>query len=107
MRKLDPSPLITFTFRYRPLDVLEASGVIPSRPKKRKAVEEPKEEVTGGQELDEQDAAEAAREKALEEELQAIRLKRLARASGNRSKRMKLESLIPEGFVSGEVVDLT
>ncbi|KZP16392.1 hypothetical protein FIBSPDRAFT_957967 [Athelia psychrophila] len=104
---LDENPIVTFTFRYRPHDVLQANGILPIQvDKKRKAVDVPKEELLSEDELEESDATRDARIKASEDELRTLRSK--PSGSGkSKAKRVKVESLIPEGFVSGEVIDLT
>ena len=48
-------------------DVLQANGIVSAVPeKKRKALNDPKDEPLSDEELDDSDAAEAARIKALE-----------------------------------------
>ncbi|KAF7981216.1 hypothetical protein HWV62_33109 [Athelia sp. TMB] len=104
---LDNGPIVTFTFKYRPFDVLQANGILtPPTTNKRKASDELKEEPAGDDEAQENGAARAARIQALEDELRTLR----SQPSGSRKKapkRMKAEPLVPVGFVSGEVIDLT
>ncbi|KAJ7761012.1 hypothetical protein B0H16DRAFT_557407 [Mycena metata] len=108
--------LVTFSFRYRPADVLRANGIMPPVPQpKRKA----SAELLRAQTPDDADVlAEAEEERNLRERLQALEAKRLKRETKPRvksesdavvdltrtrdRKKVKLG-----GFVPGEVIDLT
>ncbi|KIM80347.1 hypothetical protein PILCRDRAFT_9546 [Piloderma croceum F 1598] len=103
---LDKDPVITFVFNYRPLDVLKANGIVPSNVGHKRRVPADLEPENVKQEINGVADADAARMKALEDELEALR-KKTSSSKSNPAKRMKLEPLVPKGFVSGEVIDLT
>ncbi|KZP16453.1 hypothetical protein FIBSPDRAFT_934624 [Athelia psychrophila] len=101
-KDLDKHPVITFVFKYRPLDVLQANGIVPTPVgTKRKSSDEPKLEVSK-----EPDVERSAEIKEQEDKLLTFRSK-LSELRRKKPKRVKAEPLIPEGFVSGEVIDLT
>jgi len=105
-RNLDEDPLVTFVFKYRPLDVLKANGIVPSNVgQKRRAAADPEQDNVK-EEANEDGAADVARMKALEAELEALRNK-TSGSKLNVAKRVKVEPSVPKGFVSGEVIDLT
>ncbi|KAJ7680831.1 hypothetical protein DFH06DRAFT_1315564 [Mycena polygramma] len=117
---------VTFTFKYRPLDVLRANRIAPSPPQlKRKASAGPEPPRAQAPD-DAEDLADLQEAEALREKLKALEAKLnkrekksrvkdegggavidLTRDSdrGARSKRVKSEGKRP--FVSGEVIDLT
>ncbi|KZP16396.1 hypothetical protein FIBSPDRAFT_59273 [Athelia psychrophila] len=73
--KLDEHPIASFTFKYRPIAVLQANGIVPllAADKKRKSVDEPMEDVVSLKQLAASDTARDARVKALEDELRILR----------------------------------
>jgi len=120
--------IVKFCFKYRPIDVLRANGIAPSPPQlKRKASAEPLPPPPRAQTPDDSEAladleeAKVLREKLNEYQakLSALESKRLKKEKkpgvkreasdvidltqdSSRGKRVKLE-----GFVQGEVIDLT
>jgi len=93
---LDKKPVVTFIFKYRPLEILRATDIVQSQVKrKRAAVESPEPAIK-----DEATDSDAEETKVLEEKLNAIREKK-----ANKVKRIKTESKTP--FISGEIIDLT
>ncbi|KIM74325.1 hypothetical protein PILCRDRAFT_14478 [Piloderma croceum F 1598] len=102
---LDKDQVITFVFNYRPLDVLKANGIVPSNVGHKRRVPADLEPENVKQEINGVADADAARMKALEDELETLR-KLTSSSKSNPAKRMKLEPLVPKGFVSGEVIDL-
>jgi len=103
VKKLDGAPLVTFTFKYRSLDVLKANGIVPAatenkRPAVAQEVEDVKPETI---EIEDEDEI-----KALEARLNALRAQR-SNPNGNPSKRVKREPRQQSSFVPGEVIDLT
>ncbi|KAK7005965.1 hypothetical protein R3P38DRAFT_2556571 [Favolaschia claudopus] len=77
IRRVGYAPLVTFSFKYRSLDVLKANGIVPSAEpgsRKRKASTSPEEE-SAEKELD-ADEQEAAR---LKERIAALTAKRAKR----------------------------
>ncbi|KZP16441.1 hypothetical protein FIBSPDRAFT_895026 [Athelia psychrophila] len=151
LKRLDNHPMAKFTFKYRPLDVLQANGIvsvpevkdssndideptlemvqttetdvlIPEIRKKRKAAVVPKEEAFSDEELEESDVANDDELKALQAEIRTLRSQQIkdleervhalqSKPSGSvkrkAAKRVKVERPTAEGFVSGEVIDLT
>jgi uncharacterized protein YlxW (UPF0749 family) len=92
--------LVTFTFKYRSLDILKANGLVAAEPKsqvgkKRRAADSPAVKEEGGSDL--------AELNHLQEKIKKIQ-ERIATGSSN--KRIKVEST---QHVSrrGEVIDLT
>ncbi|KZP09231.1 hypothetical protein FIBSPDRAFT_242273 [Athelia psychrophila] len=105
-KDLDKHPIVTFVFKYRPLDVLKANGIVPTPVgTKRKASDEPKQEVSED-EVEGPDGDKTAEIKKLEKKLHTLRSKP-SDSNKKTPKRVKAERLVPEGFVSGEVIDLT
>ncbi|KZP16445.1 hypothetical protein FIBSPDRAFT_895030 [Athelia psychrophila] len=105
-KRLDNGPMATFIFKYRPFDVLRANGIVPTPVgTKRKSSDEPKLEVSKD-EIGGPDAEKIAEIKVLEDKLLTLRSE-LSESRRKKPKRLKAEPLIPEGFVSGEVIDLT
>ncbi|KAJ7680829.1 hypothetical protein DFH06DRAFT_1290564 [Mycena polygramma] len=87
---------VTFSFKYRPLDLLRANGIAPSPPRlKRKASAEP--EPPRAQTPDSEDLADLQEAEALREKLKALEAKL--------NKREKKPRVKDEG--GGEVIDLT
>jgi len=105
VKKTDIAPLVTFTFKYRSLDMLKANGIVPiAAEHKRQAAAQPeledtkKEIVETGNDIEEI--------KALENRLKNLKSRR-STSSGNPSKRVKREPPSQSSFVPGEVIDLT
>jgi len=96
--KLGAHPIATFKFKYRPLEFLQAEGIVPIPvEEKRRALESPESII---KDEDDSDAEEA---RILEEKLKAIQKKRLIKSRG--VKKVKAES--KPVFIPGEVIDLT
>ncbi|KAJ7435846.1 hypothetical protein B0H11DRAFT_2256798 [Mycena galericulata] len=110
--------LVTFSFKYRPLDLLQANGITPPPPRlKRKASPLPERAPTP-----EEDPVDEEELRVLREKLHALEARRArqekkprvkSEAGGlvdltqeTRSKRVKLEETW-RPFISGEVIDLT
>jgi len=108
-RYLDKEPLVTFIFKYRSLEILQANGIAPlNKDKKRSAPEPPIEHVKKEHQgvIDHGEDEKAQRIKALEAELKV--LKRQSSQSDTRpAKRVKREPLSQSVFVPGEIIDLT
>ncbi|KAJ7680828.1 hypothetical protein DFH06DRAFT_1164302 [Mycena polygramma] len=116
-RRTGPN-LATFSFRYRPIDVLRANGIAPPLPQlKRKA----SAELLRAQTPDD-DIADAEEEKVLRERLRTLEAKRVKKEKKPRVKnetsdavmvdltqdskqKVKMEERQP--FIKGEVIDLT
>ncbi|KAF4613484.1 hypothetical protein D9613_007512 [Agrocybe pediades] len=112
---LEDVPMASFVFKYRPLEILKATGVIPRDrtptpppvvPKeksslKRKLPQVKQEAIT----VEEDDSDDE--ERRLKERLEQIRQEKLAKkASGSRpTKRVKQEPKVY--FTPGEIIDLT
>ncbi|KAJ7121333.1 hypothetical protein C8R43DRAFT_1033883 [Mycena crocata] len=90
IRRIGSGPLVTFSFRYRSLDLLKANGIAPAseRPEKRKASASPEPEGEAN------DAEEAARIRERLEILTAKRAKKIKKESSTTEalpQRIKLE----------------
>ncbi|KZP16393.1 hypothetical protein FIBSPDRAFT_1047492 [Athelia psychrophila] len=93
MRRLDQQPVVAFTFKYRPLDVLQAYGILPIQvDKKRKAVDVVKKEPMNEDKLEEFVAARDARTKTLK--LRTL-LPKLSSPGRDNAKRVKVASPMP------------
>ncbi|KAJ7661655.1 hypothetical protein B0H17DRAFT_1094095 [Mycena rosella] len=76
IRRIGQAPLVTFSFKYRSLDLLRANGIAPppQRSEKRKASGSPEPKSAAGEaELDAGDAEEAKR---IKDRLEALTVKR-------------------------------
>jgi len=94
---------VTFIFRYRPLDLLQANGIAPGPAPKERTQNESAEIKKG-----ENDDIEEIR--ILEERLSVLKGKRKLDSNPGTSKRLKLEeirSLKHEDTWDEEVIDLT
>jgi len=105
VRKADIAPLVTFTFKYRSLDMLKANGIVPIVVEhKRPAAAQPEvEDAKKGVIEIENDTEEI---KALENRLKTLKSRRSS-SNGNPYKRVKREPPNQNFFVPGEVIDLT
>ncbi|KZP09222.1 hypothetical protein FIBSPDRAFT_1051943 [Athelia psychrophila] len=93
MRRLDQQPVVAFTFKYRPLDVLQAYGILPIQvDKKRKAVDVVKKEPMNEDKLEEFVAARDARTKTLK--LRTL-LPKVSSPGRDNAKRVKVASPMP------------
>ncbi|KIM80419.1 hypothetical protein PILCRDRAFT_822551 [Piloderma croceum F 1598] len=102
--KLDSEPTVTFLFKYRPLDMLKANGLVPiTSGKKRRAIVDPDEDNVKkeGSEIEDDDAE----IKTLEERMNILKARR-AHRSGT-GKRIKTEPQNENTFASTEIIDLT
>ncbi|KAF7357725.1 hypothetical protein MVEN_00818400 [Mycena venus] len=101
--------IVTFRFKYRPLDVLRANGILPPLSQlKRKASSEPSRAETPD------DTADAEEEKTLRERLRALKSKRLEKKNRLHAKNnfvdLTQERKNPGDkpkFIHGEIIDLT
>ncbi|KAJ6594448.1 hypothetical protein B0H19DRAFT_1095537 [Mycena capillaripes] len=113
--------LVTFSFKYRPIDILRANGIAPSSLKRKASAEpEPPRAQTPG---DSEDLADMQEAQVLREKLKALEAKLqkrekkpkiksdagavidLTQESSRSNKRVKLEG--KRSFISGEIIDLT
>ncbi|KAJ7883960.1 hypothetical protein B0H13DRAFT_2667072 [Mycena leptocephala] len=98
--------LVTFTFKYRPIELLRAEGIAPPAPRAQRAVT-PTDVVDLSMDVDEDDGDDAEIRK-LETRLNALKKKnkekQVKRESSNVKKEIKIEEPI---FRPGEVIDLT
>jgi len=110
-QRLDKEPLVTFIFKYRSLEMLQANGIVSSNnPKKRQVLQ-----LDVGRVQEEHqdriythDAERAQRIKALEEELEVLKTQQNATEGSRPAKRVKREhDQARPVFVPGEVIDLT
>jgi len=102
--KLDLEPAVTFVFKYRPLEMLKANGLVPIvAGQKRRAAADPGEDELKkeGSEVEDDDAE----IQALEERMNILKARRGHRNST--VKRVKIEPRNQNVFVPGEVIDLT
>jgi len=105
--------LVTFTFKYRSIDILRADGIAPPAPKlpiqagtKRKASEpddmnhEDNQDKSEGGEVEEDEAE-------LKAQLRLIHAKLAKKNAQTNIKKAKTEPNTPSLFISGEIIDLT
>jgi len=109
----------TFVFKYRPIELLIANGLapaalLPNLPEPVGAGDNPAHLESGNEatavksESDENDDLDAARLRALEVEMEAIKARRALKNSDRPNKRVKREPISHNGvFAQGEVIDLT
>jgi len=109
-QRLDREPLVTFIFKYRSIEMLQANGIVPlNNPKERQVLQldvgRVKEEHRDWIDID---AERAQRIKALEEELEGLKTQQNAAEGSRPAKRVKREhDQARPIFVPGEVIDLT
>jgi len=103
----DRDPWVTFIFRYRPLDWLQAKGIVsgPAREEQtHNEVDKIKDDNDAANDID------ADEIRALEERLHVLKAKRKSSSTHKASKRVKLEDLRSVRLESSgdeEVIDLT
>ncbi|KAJ6508071.1 hypothetical protein DFH09DRAFT_1050306 [Mycena vulgaris] len=109
--------VVKFSFKYRPLDILQANGIapLPSRLKRKASVDPPRTPTP------DEDVADAEEQKILREKLAALEAKRLKKEKKSRVKhefeagatidltqpRKKVKLEVKRPLISGEVIDLT
>jgi len=103
-KRLDSEPLVTFVFKYRPLEILKAHGIVPVVAGVKRgagsSLDEPrvKREGPGVDSVD-------AEIKALEKRMKILKARHAQRS--RIAKRVKTEPLDQSAFMPGEVIDLT
>lgn len=101
--------LVTFVFRYRPLEILQANGIAPASeptPVTRKRATSPGDIIDisdGSDDSDQEDYS--SRIAKLEEELR--QLKKRDAKKVRPEKRVKREVKLEPNIMSGEIIDLT
>jgi len=115
---------VTFIFRYQPLEILRANGIVPRNPEPLQPQENntldtpPSPETSSGKgkrsRVKEEDDSELEtddednmREKALLAELREIRKGRHGKDSTRPKKKLKKEDNLKPHFTPGEIIDLT
>jgi len=104
-RRLDKEPLLTFIFKYRPLELLQANGIAPLNKNKRQVSQPDLRHVKKEHQdvIDIEDEEKAERMGALKEEPKG----QPSKSDTRPAKRVKREPLSRPAFVPGEIIDLT
>ncbi|KAF8181551.1 hypothetical protein BJ912DRAFT_979854 [Pholiota molesta] len=115
---------ITFVFKYRPIAMLQATGIVPhippplekesprsSSPVKegtsKRSIPAVKTEIEDGDASEEEDEDDLARERELLAELERVRNRKRAKKEANAHSKKKIKTEAKTYFTPGEVIDLT